>query len=326
MNRPRLSVVIPTRNPDPSRLAQVLRGLGQQSLPAREFEVCIVDNGSMPELPENVASGLSNAVVVRELVPGLLAARLRGIKASKAPHIVFIDDDTIPEENFLRAAAEFMDCNPDVGTAGGRILPKYLVDPPPWLAGFAWALALRDSGTAGLRWSAAQGGPLPNWTPIGAGLLVRREAVIGSYLQHAERHQALIERLSWAGQGAGGVEDKDLVLHTLRAGWTTAYVPAMQLTHLIPAGRLTVAYFEKLLPTLQTLWAQTIYAHGFAEHTPVHPATLLLRKAKAWIAFRAWRSTSNRLNWLAACGYLAGLAHCFRDGVRYPAPPVEAHT
>lgn len=320
MIAPAISVVLPTRNPDRARLAEVLTALRGQTLPAGAAEICVIDNGSTPALD---AAGLGGGSlrVVREERPGLLAARLCGLHSTTGRYLVFIDDDTVPEPDFLAAAVAFMDAHPHMGTAGGKILPRYLSPPPAWIESVAWLLAVRDNGPRPLQWSAQGGAPLPNWTPIGAGLLVRRAALVPGYLRHVAAHSTEIEHISWRGQGVGGVEDKDLVLHCLRAGWSTGYTPSMVLHHIIPPSRMQLAYFEKLLPPMEKMWAQTLHAHGFESHPPVHPATLPLRKIKAWFAFRAWRSPVHRLRWLESCGYLDGLAANHRQPTRYVASP-----
>lgn len=320
MSSPALSVVIPTRNPHRERLREVLAALERQTAPADAFELCIVDNGSTPALDRSEFPEFTkHFAIVREEKPGLLAARLRGIGSTSGRYLVFIDDDTVPDANFVAAAIEFLDARPRIGTAGGKILPRYLAPPPEWIDTIVWLLAIRDNGPLPLEWSASDGGALPNWTPIGAGLLARRAALDPAYLRHVAAHAGQIERISWFGQGAGGVEDKDLVLHSLRAGWATGYCPAMVLTHIIPAQRLQLGYFEKLLPKVQEMWMRTVHAHGFAWLAPVAPWSLPLRKAKAWWSFRAWRSPAHRLRWLASCGCLDGLAAIHRDPVTYPA-------
>jgi cellulose synthase/poly-beta-1,6-N-acetylglucosamine synthase-like glycosyltransferase len=298
-----------------------LDALSQQVLPAgASAEICLVDNGSTPALTGGELGNHGWLRIVREERPGLLAARLCGLRHTTGPYLVFIDDDTVPAPDFLSQAITFMEAHPKMGTAGGKILPRYQTAPPPWLEAFAWLLALRDNGPDPLEWSVQSGAALPNWTPIGAGLLVRRTALVPGYLNHVAAHAAEIERISWRGQGAGGVEDKDLVLHCLRAGWSTGYAPQMMLTHIIPPQRMSLAYFEKLLPPLETMWAQTLHAHGFESHRPIHPATLPLRKIKAWLVFQAWRSPVHRLRWLESCGYLDGLAANHRRPVRYDKP------
>lgn len=320
----RISVVLPTRNPHRGRLDEVLAALARQTLPAPQWELCVIDNGSSPPLaPGDFAVSFARRIV-REPRAGLLWARRRGIEETRGDYLVFIDDDTIPDAGFLAAAVAFMDAHPRAGTAGGRIDPRFETAPPPWIDSVAWLLALRNNGSESLEWSTESHTPFPYWTPIGAGLLARRAALVPGYLDHVGQNAATIERISWAGQGAGGTEDKDLVLHTLRAGWSTGYSPAMRLTHLVPGNRLQASYFETLLPRVQALWAQTQYAHGFAPRPPIHPATLPFRIAKAWLVLRAWQSPERRFGWLAMRGYLAGLAACHRHAVRYADPTGRA--
>lgn len=320
MTTPRLSVVIPTRNPHRGRLAEVLAGLNRQTLPAAQWEFCLVDNGSSPALlAEDLARLTVAAHIVREEEPGLIAARLRGIAATCGEFLLFIDDDTIPADDLLAEAVAFMETHPHVGTAGGKITPRFETSPPAWLNGAEWCLALRDNGEKSLEWFL---GPeaIPFWTPIGAGLLARRAALVPGYSAHVASHRAAIMNNSWHGQGCGGVEDKDLVLHCLRAGWSVAYAPRMVLTHIIPSSRLNRSKLERLIPTLERMWMRTLHAHGLDLFPPIHPATLWPRQIKAWFAMRAWRTSTARFQWLSSCGRLRGLADNYRSVPRYAAP------
>ena len=319
---PRISVVLPARNPHRGRLAEVLAGLSRQTLPATQWEFCLVDNGSSPALRAEEFETPMAVHVVAEPRAGLLWARLCGLKATRGDYVVFIDDDTIPDAGFLSEAVSFMDAHPRVATAGGKISGRFETSLPDWIQDALWCLALRDSGDQPLEWSLGHG-PFPSWTPIGAGLLTRRAVLEPGYVDHVSSHWRAIEKNSWVGQGVGGVEDKDLVLYGLRAGWSTGYVPGMKLTHLIPAGRLDRAYIERLIPKLERIWMRTLHAHELDLFPPIHPATLWLRQLKAWIVMRAWSSPAARINWLSSCGRLRGLADNYRNPARYPNPQTQ---
>jgi len=320
MNSPIISVVIPTRNPDRNRLGEVLAALGQQSLSADAWELCLVDNGSTPALqPKDLGANPGNRHLVTEPRAGLLWARLCGLHATHGEYVVFIDDDTVPDRNFLQAAVNFMYARPMVATAGGIISGRFAGPKPEWIESALWCLALRDNGAEPREWSLGEGS-FPSWTPIGAGLLTRRAALEPGYVTHIENNWQAIETNSWVGQGAGGVEDKDLVLHCLRAGWSTGYVPDMKLTHIIPTSRLERSYIERLIPNLERIWMRTLHAHALDEHPPIHPFTLWLRQIKAWVVMRAWSSPAARFSWLSSCGRLRGLADNYRNPACYPAP------
>ncbi|MDB5340381.1 MAG: glycosyltransferase family 2 protein, partial [Planctomycetaceae bacterium] len=197
MTERRISVILPTRNPNRERLAEVMRGLSQQTLARTLWDVCIVDNGSTPPLEIQMMDLGFDVQVIAEMRPGLLWARLAGIKQTAGDLMVFIDDDTIPDRNFLSESVAFMDTYPALGTAGGRIGPRYLVTPPPWIDSIEWLLAIRDNGSEPLFWGQSDGTALPSWTPIGAGLLVRRAAIDAEYLTHVRDNSSHIEEISW---------------------------------------------------------------------------------------------------------------------------------
>ncbi|HYP17248.1 MAG TPA: glycosyltransferase [Opitutus sp.] len=319
MSELKLSVILPTRNPHPERLNRVLAGLRQQTLAPSQWEFWVIDNGSEPPLHATAFADFPVSVrILPERRPGLFWARLTGLQAAAGQFIVFLDDDTVPAPGSLASIVRFMEANAKLGTAGGRIEAEYLRPPPPWIGEVEWALALRNWGDQPRVWQAGDTVTLPNWTPIGAGLVVRRTAV-PDYLEHARRWSDAIIARSWHGQGSGGNEDKDLVLCLLRAGWATGYCPEHRLTHLIPESRLSLRYFEQLLPVLGELWERTLYAYRWEFEAPIHPATQSLRACKAWWTMRAWRGPAERLRWLSKRGSYAGRARNYRERFRYPA-------
>ncbi len=96
---PKISVVVPTCN-RPRSLAALVAGLRTQRLPANEFEVIVVDDGSKPPI-ELAADGLAVRVLRHEHPRGPGAARNTGWQAALAPTIAFIDDDCVPSEQWL---------------------------------------------------------------------------------------------------------------------------------------------------------------------------------------------------------------------------------
>lgn len=105
---PKVSVVIPTyRRPD--LLLRCLNALLAQDLPACDYEIIVVDDGSdaaTRSVVEAVAWSATNAPVVSYLAamrragPG--AARNFGSYQARAALIAFTDDDTVPATDWLR--------------------------------------------------------------------------------------------------------------------------------------------------------------------------------------------------------------------------------
>jgi serine acetyltransferase/GT2 family glycosyltransferase len=102
--RPQASVVIATFNRG-ALLRRLLDDLAQQTLPAAEFEVVVVDDGStQPVLPLLAPLAFPFALRVEtQQNAGAAAARHRGVTAARAEIVVILDDDMQVEPAFLEA-------------------------------------------------------------------------------------------------------------------------------------------------------------------------------------------------------------------------------
>src|SRR5258705_12613799 len=112
---PRFTVIICTRD-RPSELEACLRGV--QLLDYPEFEILVLDNA-----PSNVQTReLAQQFHVRytlEPVAGLSRARNRGAQESSSELIAYIDDDAVPQKNWLEELAREFD-DPQVAALSGR--------------------------------------------------------------------------------------------------------------------------------------------------------------------------------------------------------------
>lgn len=123
--RPRLrtSVVVVTKD-RPEMLAVLLASLVAQSL--QPDEVLVVDNNSTrsyEQVFELFRSRLPLRVVV-EMVPGIPAARNRGIAESTGDVILFSDDDCRAEPGWIERLVRPFYLNPHIGAVGGEILSE----------------------------------------------------------------------------------------------------------------------------------------------------------------------------------------------------------
>ncbi len=306
-----LSVIIPTHNPDAGRLRRALAGLRAQSLPADQWETLLVDNASSPAVRLDAFSEVApaNLRVVTEPQLGLTSARRRGFTEARAPLCVLVDDDNVLAPDYLAHVVRLFGEHPRVGALGGKSLPEFEVAPPDWAREFLPLLALRDLGdqpclSTGLRPPGAMRNQYPaDAAPIGAGMVIRREAV-APWLAGSP-HQTLSDRRG-SELTSGG--DNDIVFTVLKHGWAVGYFPELALTHLIPASRLTADYFARLNHGMQKSWPRVLAKYDACPWPPVAGWTVPLRQLKAWFTCRAWTGPAARIRWRGACGKFEGLA------------------
>jgi glycosyltransferase involved in cell wall biosynthesis len=301
------SVLLSTRNPHPGRLDRTLAGLRAQTLPTAQWELILVDNGSHEPLAGRFdLSWHPQARIVREDEAGLTPARLRGIAEAQAPLLIFVDDDNVLAPDYLQRTIELYSKYPDLGAAGGKVLPEFEVLPPPWIQEFSGLLALRNFGDAPRLQRGGPDAPWPDFAPVGAGLVVRR-AGAQAYADALKRD--LTRRtLDRRGRSLGSGGDNDLVFTVLHSGGDVGYFPELQLTHLIPASRLDAGYLARLNYGSSRTWVAVLRVHGQCPWPCIPAWTVPLRQARAWWRMRAWRSPAHRIRWRGACGQLAGQA------------------
>lgn len=122
MSQPVVSVVIPTRS-RPEQLRACLGGIAGQDHDSSELEVIVVnDGGDRPIEPIIASFGERLAIRLVELNgAGPAAARNAGSAAARGRFLAFIDDDCLPEPNWLAALREQLEARPEL-LLGGRVL------------------------------------------------------------------------------------------------------------------------------------------------------------------------------------------------------------
>lgn len=310
---PAVTVTICTHNPRQDYFAETLAGLAaQEPLPdGRSWELVLIDNASNPPLDTRVdLSWHPQTRIVREERLGLTFARLRCFEEARGPILLFVDDDNVLAPDYVRRAFEAFEVDPSLGAIGGRAIPRYESPPPAWFPGLGMSLACRDLGDAALYadWKGAAPAErrYPECAPIGAGMGIRRNAY-AAYIEAAARNPTRTA-LGRRGADLSSGEDNDIIMTVLHNGWRVAYLPALRLQHLIAARRLTADYLARYAFSSSRTWIQVLDVHGIRPWPAIAPWTLPLRKARAYLRARAWRSDVNRIRWQASCGHFEGRA------------------
>ncbi|MEO4000994.1 glycosyltransferase [Mesorhizobium sp. CAU 1732] len=235
-----LSVVIAAHAPDPDRFRRVLSALRVAVTNAGDVETIVVRNGG-PAIPDDVLAAGRGIRLVDEDRLGIAWARATGIGAARGAYIVFVDDDTVLDEDYLVEARRFAVANPSMGVFGGRIVGEFATPPAPAISAALPFLALRDFGPQEKR-VAAQAEP--GFDVPGAGMVLRRDIALAFARMVEDGTLAGIGR---TGNSLASGDDTACCLIARRMGLPLAYVPALRLTHIIPKGRLEADYLRRLV-------------------------------------------------------------------------------
>lgn len=216
----RYSIVIPTLD-RPQQLRACLEGVAAQELPAAEFETIVVDDGSrvpvtdaLPDLVERV-----HVRVVRQPNAGPGAARNRAAAEARGELLVFLDDDCVPDPEWLATLGREAAAHPGAGI-GGRTVNR--------LTGNAYSRASQTLIDYLYEYYNSGEAEYPMFTTNNLALPRGEFLRIGGFDTRFTR--------------AGG-EDRELCLRWVRSGGRFRYVPQAVVFHF---HRLSLASFLKL--------------------------------------------------------------------------------
>lgn len=235
-----LTLLICTHN-KAQMLDRALESIAGQVLPPEVgWEVLVVGNRCTDRTVEVVRrwgerGRIPRLRYVSERRLGISFARKRGLRESLGRVIGLVDDDCLLASDWAAQALRFAEEHPRAGSFGGN--NELLWEAPPSRIAelYGESLARQDLGPGPVRM------PVKQWRmPVGAGLVLRRKAIIDSgWVDQG----VLRARRPWS-LGAG--EDAEVSLRIHRAGWEVWYSPNLRLRHVIPPERMTLAYLRRL--------------------------------------------------------------------------------
>lgn len=246
-----------------------------------------------------------------------------GMDRARARVIVFTDDDVEVPEGWLDAAVQPLLERQDIDYTGGPVRPGWGAPRPPWLdetGNLGGTIAVKDHGSSPFIFEDQRK------TPLGVNMAVRRTLVekIGGFRPDLGRN----------GQSLLGQEQAEFFYRSRRAGARGLYVPAMWLTHLVPAARLTRDYFRRWWFWKGISHARLHSMHGSTElgldlsrvprlaGIPRYMFTTALSNAAGWVKCCIMARPSLRAEHAMMLAYFLGYVRESLRDVRYRASNV----
>jgi len=241
------SVVIATYN-GAKRVPEVLAALAAQTAPDGSFEVIVVDNNSTDATAAAVESDPATAAlrargvevrVVSEPRQGVLFARLKGVREASAELVTFVDDDNLPDPDYLSFGMRQFD-DSTLAMINSKVEAAWETSPPPSVLRRRHLFAVNDYLGDSPRDFGANGSFAPTVT---AGMWVRREVFLAA-VPWREPKNLLSGRV---GKYLISGEDIEFGILVGMAGYRRIYNPDLRVKHRIPESRLQTAYVRRLI-------------------------------------------------------------------------------
>jgi len=234
MNKP-LTVLVCTHN-----RADLLRGalesLERQSLARTRFEVLVVDNASTDATAAVVAECAARAKIdircVREMELGLDAARNRGLREAAGEFVAFLDDDARARHDWAAEILKGFERH-DAPIQGGRVDLLWESPRPVWFSDVLLRYLIHcDYGPEVIAVTS------PPWL-YGTNVAFRK-----SLFQEIGLFRLDLDRKGESLMGGG---DTEFFKRAHARGHRLLYLPSLVVEHLVPAARLSRAFFRERL-------------------------------------------------------------------------------
>lgn len=233
-----ISVVVCTFN-GLSRIESCLSAILNQAAPP-VFELIVVDNGSTDGTGEMVEKILLDSFsqgdwrLLQEKKPGLLQARIRGMKEARFEWVLFCDDDNVVFPDFLAKAVEIIGNARKIGVLGSHGIPEFSSPKPEWFdkysSSYAVGAQLKDnSHRKHLDFV------------YGACSIYRKNPLLSLF------EKGFVPSLSGREkEGLSSGDDVEWCALMQLLGFQIAYSPNLKFYHQIPVKRLSWEYYLKL--------------------------------------------------------------------------------
>jgi glycosyltransferase involved in cell wall biosynthesis len=222
---PLIEIVICTYN-RANDLDRCLDKLARQEADIDAWSVTVVDNNCSDSTPQVVArhqslGNLPRLRCIHEARQGLTPARQRGIMASRAPWVAFVDDDCLVAPDWVSSALGCVLRHEDAAGVGGVVSPSWGGIPAAHVARHGWLFAQQDHGQA----------DVPVESLVGAGMIVNR----GALTDCGWVDEPYLADRTGLGYTSGG--DVEICFRMTSTGRRLWYCPCMRIEHVVSRQR-----------------------------------------------------------------------------------------
>lgn len=231
------SIVVCTYNRD-KYLYGALQCIAENGYPTDDYEIVLVNNMSTDSTESECQRFRNDYPVVDfryfvETQQGLSFARNRGIQESRGDTLVFLDDDSYIQPNYLLNLQHQLETFPNADAFGGKIDPVFESgEAPKWLSkwNYSWVSAI-DMGDKVCPFEGKA-------FPIGANMGISKAML--------SRIGVFNTELGRSKKNLMGGEEKDLFERIRQQGGNIYYFPDVIVQHVIPPSRTTKEYVKRL--------------------------------------------------------------------------------
>jgi len=272
---PQVAVIIANWN-GRHLLPECLSALAAQTF--RGFEIVVVDNGSQDGSVEWLADHAPAARVIRNPVnAGFAAANNQGIRASSSPWVATLNNDALPEPDWLQTLVDAADQIEGAGMFASKIV---LRTPGGWLDSTGI-----EVDRAGVAWNRG-------WGERDPGRETGRADVFGPSAAAGLYRRSMLDRIGLFDEDLFAYyEDVDLAWRAQWAGWRCIYVPEARVQHIHSAtGGQGTPFKNRLLG--RNKWWVILKNYPFASMARYIPAMMLIDLGAMLVATLASRNLS----------------------------------